>query len=551
MKNKNVAGIIKDFLKENVWLSIALIITVIFVVLASLIPPQVLKHIVDNYLTKDLGDKLLKLALIYFFVLLIIGLLDFIKEGLLTICGQKITRKLRSTMMKKKSFLSAEYFSQNETGSIVSRYTNDVDAIQSLFTNGIVSMIIDIFKIIGIVASIWIFSAGLGLIVVCIIPFIYIITRQFQKKMLKAQMENRILIAKVNNHIPESIKNIEMIKSFSKEKYMESKYKEYLQNSYESMEKVNFYDSVFSPIILIIRAIVIAVMVILCSDSISALGISVGMVAAAIELISNIFSPIENIGMELQSIQQAVSGVKRVNEFLNEEEIIEKSSNFHIEELDKYEVVFENVSFNYKDGPTILKNVSFKIANKENVTFAGRTGAGKSTLFKLILGLLEPKEGRIMIGNIDVKHIPNSEKRKIFGYVEQSFHFVKGTVKDQITLGDYNISNEDVEKVVRFVGLHDYVMNLKNGYHTIVEKNLFSQGQSQLLSIARAMVANPPIMLLDEITANLDSETEEHIIKVLQEAGSERTLLSISHRLSAILKCDRVITIEKNIIKSI
>ncbi len=545
MKNKNVASIIKDFLKENIWLSIALIITVIFVVLASLIPPQVLKHIVDNYLTKGLGDKLLKLALIYFFVLLIIGLLDFIKEGLLTICGQKITRKLRSTMMKKKSFLSAEYFSQNETGSIVSRYTNDVDAIQSLFTNGIVSMIIDIFKIIGIVASIWIFSAGLGLIVVCIIPFIYIITRQFQKKMLKAQMENRILISKVNNHIPESIKNIEMIKSFSKEKYMESKYKEYLQNSYESMEKVNFYDSVFSPIILIIRAIVIAVMVILCSDSISALGISVGMVAAAIELISNIFSPIENLGMELQSIQQAVSGVKRVDEFLNEEEIIEKNSNFNVEKFDRYEVLFENVSFNYKDGPTILKNISFKITNKENVTFTGRTGAGKSTLFKLILGLLEPKEGRIMIGNIDVKHIPNSEKRKIFGYVEQSFHFVKGTVKDQITLGDDNISNEDVEKVVKFVGLHDYVINLENGYDTTVEKNLFSQGQSQLLSIARAMVANPPIMLLDEITANLDSETEEHIIKVLKEAGSERTLLSISHRLSAILKCDRVITIEK------
>lgn len=545
MKNKNVVSIIKDFIRENIWLSIALILTVILVVLSSLIPPQILKHIVDNYLTKGLGDRLLKLALIYFFVLLIIGLLDFIKEGLLTICGQKITRKLRSTMMKKKSFLSAEYFSLNETGSIVSRYTNDVEAIQSLFTNGIVSMIINVFKIIGIVVSIWIFSAGLGAIVVCVIPFIFIITRLFQKKMLKAQMENRILIAKVNNHIPESIKNIEMIKSFSKEKYMESKYKEFLQNSYESMEKVNFYDSVFSPIILIIRAVVIAIMVILCSDSISALGISVGMVAAAIELISNIFSPIENLGMELQSIQQAISGVKRVNEFLSEDEIVDKNTNFDIKNLKGYEIVFENISFCYKGSPMILKDMSFKITNKENVTFVGRTGAGKSTLFKLILGLLEPTEGRVIIDGVDIKLIPNSEKRKLFGYVEQSFHFVKGTIKEQITLGDNNISDEDVEKVVKFVGLHEYIMNLENGYNTVVEKNLFSQGQSQLLSIARAMVANPPIMLLDEITANLDSETEENIIKVLQEAVSKRTLLSISHRLSAVLNCDRVIKIEK------
>ncbi len=544
MKNNNVYNLIKEFLKENIWLTISLIVTIILVVLASLIPPQILKNIVDNYLNKGLGDKLLHLALIYFFVLLIIGLLDFIKEALITIYGQKMSKKLRSTMMKKKSKLFAEYFSQNETGSIVSRYINDVDAIQSLFTNGIISMTIDAFKIIGIVISIWIFSRNLGIIVICIIPITYVISRQFQKKMLSSQMRNRVLIARVNNHIPESIINIEMIKSFNKEKYMESKYKEYLQDSYQSMERVNFYDSIFSPIILMIRAFVIAIMVILSSDSISMLGISIGMIAAAIELISNIFSPIESLGMELQSIQQAISGFKRVNEFLNEEEITENISYFSIENLDGYEVAFDNVSFNYKDGQTIIKNMSFKIDSNENVTFIGRTGAGKSTLFKLILGLLEPTEGSITIGGVDVSSIPNNEKRKIFGYVEQSFHYVNGTIKDQITLGDINISIEDVERVIRFVGLHDYIMNLENGYNTVVKENLFSQGQAQLLSIARAMVANPPIMLLDEITANLDSETEEYIVKVLQEVGSKRTLLSISHRLSAILKSDRLISIE-------
>ncbi|QSX06773.1 ABC transporter ATP-binding protein [Sedimentibacter sp. zth1] len=547
MKNnhsKSVSKIITGFLKTHIFITISLVIIIIGVVIISLVPPQILKIIIDNYLLVGKTKGLATIGLIYFLTLLIIGLLDFAKECLLTISGQGIVNNIRKVMMEKKNVLRAEYFSINTTGSIVSRFTNDVETIGSLFTNGIISMIIDVFKLIGIVASICIFSYELALMVLVIIPIIYFITRLFQKRMLGAQLDNRKLIAKVNNHIPESVQNIEMIKSFCKEDYFEEKYAQYIVDSYKSKEKINFYDSVFSPIILVIRAIVIALMVILSSDSLSLLGISIGMVAAAIDLISNIFGPIENLGKEFQSIQQAIAGIKRVNEFLNEEEIVAKKEEFEIETIKSKAIEFNHVTFKYIGSNDVLKDVSFEIDKNQSVTFTGRTGAGKSTLFKLLMGLLEPSGGTIKIGEVNINDIPNSYKRHIFGYVEQSFHFINGTIKEQINLKDDSISFEQIINVMKFVGLHDYVLNLEHGYDTVAQKNMFSQGQCQLLSIARAMVCDPPIMLLDEMTANLDSDTERYIIKVLKKAGKNRTLLSISHRLSEVLQSDKIISLE-------
>ncbi|MFA9376612.1 MAG: ABC transporter ATP-binding protein [Lachnotalea sp.] len=540
-----VKTLIGKVLKINKGLTILLLICAIGVVTFSLVPPQILKIIVDSYLARGLGNQLFKLSLIYFGFLVLIGFFDFVKEGLLTVLGQKITREIRSAMMSKLKRMKAGYFTFHETGSTVSRYTNDVDAIQAIFTNGVIGMAIDIFKILGIIISICFFSKSLGVIVFLLIPIIYVITRFFQKRMLKVQIQNRMLVGRVNNHIPETIKNIQMIRSFRKEKYMEEKYKKYLMDSYDTIKKINFYDSVFSPIILIIRAIVIALMVILVSDDIAMLGISIGMVAAAIELISNIFSPIESLGMELQSIQQAIAGIRRVNEFLNEVEDKEKISSFKNQNFSNdISIEFQNVSFYYEEGQDILKNVSFKINPKEDVSFVGRTGAGKSTLFKLMLGLLEPIEGTILIGGEDITTIKNSRKRKIFGYVEQSFHFIPGTVIEQISMKDESVSREAVIAVIQFVGLHECIVNLENSYDTIAMEYLFSQGQKQLLSIARAIVINPPIMLLDEMTANLDSDTENKIITVLKAAGKDRMLLSISHRLSSILSSERIITLE-------
>lgn len=198
-----------------------------------------------------------------------------------------------------------------------------------------------------------------------------------------------------------------------------------------------------------------------------------------------------------------------------------------------------------------MKDINLNFQPQEKVTFVGRTGVGKSTLFKLILGLLKPTTGSITINGVDVYNIPNIEKRQIFGYVDQSFHIIKGTVAGQVSLKNESITQEQIESAIEFVGLTDYIISLENGYATKVNnENLFSQGQKQLLAIARAIVTNPPILLLDEITANLDAITEEKIITVLQKASDTRTILSISHRLFSMISSDTVVILENGKVKN-
>jgi ATP-binding cassette subfamily B protein len=346
-----------------------------------------------------------------------------------------------------------------------------------------------------------------------------------------------------------------MIKAYSKENYMEEKYTDYLNKNFDTVEKVNFYDSIFSPIIQMVRATVIASIVLLSSKQLNYLGISLGMVAATIELISNLFDPIENLGMELQNIQSSISGIKRVNDFYDEPEDSCKNNSLKaVDIVPSYEQVsisFNNLTFGYNEKLMILQNINLNINAQQKVTFVGRTGVGKSTLFKLMMGLLKPSSGSITINGIDVYTIPNSEKRKLFGYVTQSFHLIKGTVAEQISLQDDHITIEQIENALEFVGMLAYVKTLEKGIDTKVEDDtLFSQGQKQLLSIARAIVTNPPILLLDEMTANLDSITEKKIVAVLQKAAQVHTILSISHRLSSVVDSDTIVILENGSIKS-
>lgn len=546
MKGNEVLNIFVRCLKRSKYLSGFLFLAACGVVIASLIPPQILKSIIDRNLVPARLSGLFHLAVLYLIIIFFIGFFDFLKEAILTVLGQKITTEIRYAMMVKLGRLNHGYFTDNSTGVTVSRFMNDVDAVNSMFTSGIVGMAIDCLKVIGIVISVWLFKAQLGIITILLTPLIAFVTRSFQKRMLKAQVENRIIVSKVNNHIGESIRNVLTIKVFSKEKYMENKYTDYLTQNYRTVEKVNFYDSIFPPIIQITRAFVIGLIVVLSAKQLNYLGISLGMVAASIELISNLFSPIETLGMEFQSIQQAISGIRRVDDFLKEAEDNQKDELFSTEKLNQGDAVleFHDVSFQYEAGTDIINHIKLRIDPLQKVAFTGRTGAGKSTLFKLILGLLKPTSGRITIGGMDVYQIPNREKRRIFGYVDQSFPIIPATVAEQISLQDPGITKAQIESALEFVGLLEYVSALKDGLDTQVNEVTFSQGQKQLLSIARAIVTDPPILLLDEITANLDSITEDKIITVLQKAGRQRMILSISHRFSSIMDSDIIVSLK-------
>lgn len=551
----SVGSIILHTTIKKKWLSLGIITAVCGAVITALYPPLVLGRIVD---TLAAGCQVpLYLIFLYMVFTVITGLMEAAREGLLTVFGQKITHALRSGLMEHFTRLTAASLSKQEPGAVVSRFVGDVDTVENLFTSGIVSMFADTCKIISILAVIWFRNKGLAILLLILLPFIFWFTRYVQRNMLEAQLRNRRAVSKASGHVPETLRNIRTIHNLGKEKYMEKKYDEYIGDSYKAMEKTNFYDAIYSPVILILNAVVVAVVMLFSASgnakALSLFGMSAGTAVAVINYISQIFAPVESLGMEIQTIQSAIAGVRRINEFfalptLPAIEAVNADINVVLEtqtaNVNNSEglkagkastpyVQFNNVTFGYEADHIIIKDKSFNVDMGEQVTLQGRTGAGKSTIFKLLLGLYRPLKGQILIDGIDSYNIPDNKKRRIFGYVEQTFHMVPGTVKDQITLYDEAISMDEVVNAARLAGLHDTIMSFDKGYDTPCTQEIFSQGQWQLLSIARATAANPQLLLLDEITANLDADTEREVLKALKNVSENRTVISISHRVTA------------------
>ena len=543
---KNVRSVIRQTVTGYAGLSLGIVLAVAGAIVTALLPPWILGSIVD---TITAGNAVpVALVILYFAFTVLTGLTESLREGLLTVFGQKITHALRSSMMEKYTNLTAGELTKQEPGTIVSRFVGDVDTVENLFTSGIISMFADACKIISILVVIWLKNRGLAIVLLVLLPFLYWFTRTVQKNMLKAQIENRRAVGRASGHVPETLHNIRTIHTLGKERYMEERYDEYIAESYRAVDRTNFYDAIYSPVILILNAIVVAVVMLFSASGnakvLTLFGMSAGTAVAVINYISQIFTPVESLGMEIQTIQSAVAGVHRINEFYALEELPERVRNLETPVVTEEETPFvelQNVTFAYEDDSRkILHHLSFKVYPGEQVTLSGRTGAGKSTVFKLLLGLYQPGEGKVLIQGRDAFQIPENEKRSLYGYVEQTFHRVPGTVKDQITLYDDSFTMEEVREAATIAGLDATIEQLEKGYDTICTSEIFSQGQWQLLSIARAAVAKPKLLLLDEITANLDAQTEEEVLQALKRASEGRTVISISHRVNA--ETGRIIT---------
>lgn len=569
MKRKlQVKTVIFMTVKRQKYLSAGIFCAVVGAILLALVPPLILARIVDTITAGKTAAC--SFLLLYFASLAAAGFLESAREGLLTVFGQKITHALRSALMEKFTALTADEMSRQEPGALVSRFVGDVDTVENLFTSGLISMFADACKIISILVVIWFQNRGLTLVLLVLLPFLFWFTRHVQKNMLAAQIENRRAVGRASNHVPETLHNIRTIHCLGKEAYMEQRYDRYIGESYQAMERTNFYDAVYSPVVLILNAVVVAAVMLLSASGnpqvLKLFGMSAGTAVAVINYISQIFGPVESLGMEIQTIQSAVAGIHRINEFLaleeveegsdakdlaasaNESETENRSSNENTTKAgtetekagwtgeDRAEeipfVEFRDVVFGY-GGHIVLNHVSFKVMDGDQVTLAGRTGAGKSTILKLLLGLYEPQSGEVLIHGAPAAQIKEEERRKLFGYVEQTFHIVPGTVREEITLFDPAITEEQVHAAAELTGLKEAIENLENGYDTVCTPELFSQGQWQLLSIARAAASDPSLLLLDEITANLDAETEKAVLQALKRVAGNRTVVSISHRTSA------------------
>lgn len=525
---KNVRSVIRQTVTGYAGLSLGILLAVAGAIVTALLPPWILGSIVD---TITAGNTVpVALVILYFAFTVLTGLTESLREGLLTVFGQKITHALRSSMMEKYTNLTAGELTKQEPGTIVSRFVGDVDTVENLFTSGIISMFADACKIISILVVIWLKNRGLAIVLLVLLPFLYWFTRTVQKNMLKAQIENRCAVGRAYGHVPETLHNIRTIRALGLEDYMERRYDRRISDGYAAMERTNFYDAIYSPVVLLLNAVVVGIVMLLSASGnaeiLRLFGMSVGTSVAVISYISRIFAPIESLGMEIQTIQSAMAGVKRIDAFLSqpERDIPERR-----EAAARGDVVLSHVTFGYGEKP-VLRDFSMTVRQGEQVTLVGRTGAGKSTVFKLLLGLYRPEAGTITIGGVDVSAISDQERRTGISCVEQHFSRVPGTVLDQITLGDPQITEDMAKNAAHLAGIDAAIQALPEGYATVCTEGMFSQGEWQLLSIARAAAADPAVLLLDEITANLDAETEERVLEALRRASEGRTVLSVSHR---------------------
>ena len=531
MKKKNDHGVfaaVRMAAASHRLLTVGTVLCVAASVAASLLPPLLLARVIDR-LTAGLPLPFLA-VLLYFGSLALEGVLTSAQESLLVLFGQRMTHALRSEMSRKLSRLPAGTLAEQNPGEVAARFSGDVDTVEALFTSGIISMATDACRIVSIMGVIAVKNTGLALILLLVLPLFAVFTRYVQKRMLAAQLDNRRAVAAVSGQVPETLHNIRTIRALGLEDYMERRYDRCIGDSYAAMERTNFYDAVYSPVVLLLNAVVVGIVMLLSASGnaqlLTLFGMSVGTSVAVINYISRIFAPIESLGMEIQTIQSAMAGVKRIDAFLAQPERTIPPAR---REAARGDVEFAHVTFGYGERH-VLKDFSMTVKQGEQVTLVGRTGAGKSTVFKLLLGLYQPETGTVTIGGVNVGDITDRERRTCIGCVEQHFSRVPGTVLEQITLGDPQITGEMARAAAALAGIDAAIRALPEGYDTVCTEGIFSQGEWQLLSIARAAAADPAVLLLDEITANLDAETEARVLEALRRASAGRTVLSVSHR---------------------
>ena len=468
MKKKNDHGVfaaVRMAAASHRLLTVGTVLCVAASVAASLLPPLLLARVIDR-LTAGLPLSFLA-VLLYFGSLALEGVLTSAQESLLVLFGQRMTHALRSEMSRKLSRLPAGALAEQNPGEVAARFSGDVDTVEALFTSGIISMAADACRIVSIMGVIAVKNTGLALILLLVLPLFAVFTRCVQKWMLAAQLDNRRAVAAVSGQVPETLHNIRTIRALGLEDYMERRYDRCIGDSYAAMERTNFYDAVYSPVVLLLNAAVVGIVMLLSASGnaqlLTLFGMSVGTSVAVINYISRIFAPIESLGMEIQTIQSAMAGVRRIDAFLDQPERTIPPAR---REAARGDVEFAHVTFGYGERH-VLKDFSMTVKQGEQITLVGRTGAGKSTVFKLLLGLYQPENGTVTIGGVKVGDITDRERRICIGCVEQHFSRVPGTVLEQITLGDPQITGEMARAAAALAGIDAAIRALPEGYDTV------------------------------------------------------------------------------------
>ena len=530
------------YIRPYLWLLILASIALISNLLCSLIRPYLSKQAIDlGFAMKDL-NTIQHYAGLY--ALTIVGSVVFIllQNYLLSTFGQKIIFHIRSTVFEKILHKSAEDFQSLPIGNWVTRITNDVESLRTLYTDVLLKLISSALMILGILAFMYAINVPLAIVMTLLIPIMGFIIWVYQKFSRKAFRQVRSSVAASNSSIKELLNYILIVKTYLGERSIEQRYdsvnREFLKAGI--FEVTTF--SIFRP--LVDGLFFVALIVIFTMTNLLESVADAGTVFAFIQYMDRFFQPMKEIADKYNSLQSALAGAERLIPILDEpkRELITTVSEFKT--IDTIEL--KDVYYSYDNSDVYaLNNISFTVKKGEYLGIVGLSGSGKSTLLSLLMGILRPTKGNIYINGHDISQYDSSMIRNIMGYVFQNAYLFKGTIQDNLNLYDSSISMDTIIDATKKVKLHDMIESLPDGYQTSVGYlgSLLSDGQKQLLAFARTLILNRPILLLDEATANIDSHTESQIQESIETIRGEKTIINVAHRLSTVQKANRILVL--------
>jgi ABC-type multidrug transport system fused ATPase/permease subunit len=565
--DKNIAKRLLKYAKPYIW-QFVLAIAIIFVIVAvELYQPVLIGDVVDKFLSRYSGANantvdagitqqsniqgVIKVSLVYLSTVAVVFVLGYAQAMILARAGQKIIYNIRMEIFTHLNDLSISFFNKNPIGRLVTRVTNDTEALNEMYTSVIVNILKSLFVLIGVVITMFNYNAKLSLLTFTVIPFIAVFTFVFESTSKKIYREIRSKISALNSFISEHVSGMKIVQIFAVENEIFDKFKTENEELKKENIKQLFAFSIYNPTNYLMNITAVSILLWFGGKMVMEGAVSIGTIVVFQRYISKFFEPIQELAEQLNVVQSAMAASERIFGLMDEVPEVMNSENAVEVDGFKGSIEFRNVWFSYKEDEWILKDVSFKVNPGESVAFVGATGAGKTTIQNLICRYYDIQKGEILIDGINIKDIKVSDLRKNIGQMLQDVFLFSGNIKSNIRLQNENITDEEIIEASKYVNAHNFISKLPNQYdeHVIENGAAFSAGQRQLISFARTLAFKPDILILDEATANIDTETEVLIQDALKKLMKGRTTLIVAHRLSTVQNSSKIIVMHKGEIR--
>jgi len=459
--------------------------------------------------------------------------------------GQRVIYDLRAHLFQHIQKLSFRFFDKRPAGSVLVRVTNDVNSLQDLFTNGVVNLLIDCVQLVGIIAILLTLNVKLGLAIMVTVPVMFVLTTAVRRRIRRAWQDVRMKQSRINSHLNESIQGIRVTQAYTQEKENMAYFDHMNTENRKAWDRASMLNQAFNPLIEITAGIGMFILFFYGAYLIQSHELSVGLLLAFITYVGNFWEPINRLGLMYSQLLVAMASSERIFEFLDEQPTVaEKKQASELPPI-RGDVSFRDVVFEYEPGRPALRGVSLEVKAGQTIALVGHTGSGKSTFINLLCRFYDPVSGEVLIDGTDIRDVSIHSLRSQVGIVMQDTFIFSGTIRENIRFGKLDATDQEIEEAAKTVGAHDFIVKMPNGYDTQVEErgNVLSMGQRQLISFARALLADPRILILDEATASIDTETEVKIQSALKKLLAGRTSFIIAHRLSTIRNADQIVVL--------